>query len=505
MARTGNNDFAYDNTGDALVEFFSKAGSLFKNKGTYYGNETTAIELFKSAWIDDNYKSMQLSMWLRDVRGGAGNRSGFREIINWLAKEQTAWMEANLHFIPEVGRWDDLESLVNTPCEEEALKFWVRAIQDGHQLAAKWAPRADRNKIVFNKMRKIAELDPKSWRKLIVKNTNVVETAMCSGNWQNIDYNKVPSVAAARYNNAFNKHDSVRYGKWREALEEGKDENGNEVKVNAAALFPHDVLRALYSNQSQDNKLADAQFAALPDYMDNKSMRIMTICDFSGSMCTPVSGAIEAIDVSLGLGLYCSDRLGKDNPFYRMFIPFSDDSKLISWKDEKFSKAVYSVNDGYCGGTNIQSALKRILDSAKMFKATNDQVPNCLLILSDCQWNCSDDPNASSVDVGLREWEKAGYTKPRIIYWNLSGDRNAPATVESKNVALVSGFSPSLLKAILSGEDFSPRAIMERAIEKYQIVIPSDVKIEKKEVIKDTVKPSTAKKIRQKVELKRPF
>jgi len=351
---------------------------------------------------------------------GAGNRSGFRDIIKWLAndKDGVRWMKANLHFVPEVGRWDDLESLVNTPCETEALSFWVRAIQDGHQLAAKWAPRADKNKDIFNKMRKIAKLDPKSWRKLIVKNTNVVETAMCSQNWQNIDYNKVPSVAMARYNNAFNKHDSVRYGKWRGALEKGVDEDGKEVKVNAAALFPHDVLRTVYSNQSQDNNLADAQFEALPDYMSDKSQRIMAICDFSGSMGTSVGGCIRAIDISLSLGLYCSDRLGKDNPFYRMFIPFSDDSKLISWKNKKFSKAVYSVNDGWCGSTNITAALDRILDSATMFNATNEQIPNVLLILSDMQFDQGTVSGETSVETALKKWEASGYSRPRIVYWN---------------------------------------------------------------------------------------
>ena len=71
MARTHNGDFAYDNTGDALVDFFSKAGSLMtgKKRQSYYGDETTALELFKSAWVADKYRSMQLLMWLRDCRG----------------------------------------------------------------------------------------------------------------------------------------------------------------------------------------------------------------------------------------------------------------------------------------------------------------------------------------------------------------------------------------------------------------------------------------------------
>jgi hypothetical protein len=37
---------------------------------------------------------------------------------------------------------------------------------------------------------------------------------------------------------------------------------------------------------------------------------------------------------------------------------------------------------------------------------------------------------------------------------------------------MVSGFSPSLLKAILGGEDFTPVAIMMRALKKYEITIP---------------------------------
>jgi hypothetical protein len=69
MARTHNDDFAYESTGNALLEFFAKAGALFKKKGSYYGGETSTLELFKSAWVTNKYKAMQLAMWLRDCRG----------------------------------------------------------------------------------------------------------------------------------------------------------------------------------------------------------------------------------------------------------------------------------------------------------------------------------------------------------------------------------------------------------------------------------------------------
>lgn len=483
MARTGNGDWAYDNTENALVEFFSKAGSLFKNKMEFYGNEQTALQLFKGAWGTDRYKAMQLAMWLRDCRGGSGNRSGFRDVIRWVAEKDSDWVEANMHFIPEVGRWDDLQALIGTSCEDDAMSFWVRAIQDGNGLAAKWAPRAKRNKEVFNKLRRTAKMSPKDFRKLLVNNTKVVETSMCNQDFQDIEYSKVPSVAMSRYNNAFKKHDGARFSDWKNKLETG------EEKVNASVLFPHDVFRTLmadlkggynggwghYGNRSyEDSKLANAQFEALPDYMEGADMRIMSICDFSGSMdWAKVSGSITALHVSLSLGLYCSDRLGKENPFYRKFIPFSDDSSLVCWKDETFSVAAQAHNDGFCGSTNIKAALNQILDAGRLLGATDNQMPNCLLILSDMQFYEGTVDGETTVETGMKEWEAAGYTRPRIVYWNLAGNRNSPATVHHKDVALVSGFSPSLLKAILGGDDFTPMGILERAIEKYRVIDPA--------------------------------
>jgi len=474
MARTGNGDYAYDSTGSALLEFFSKAGSQLKGKQNFYGEEASAISLFRPAWTTNSYKAMQLAMWVRDCRGGAGNRSGFRDINKWIAEKDSKWIEANMHFIPELGRWDDLLALVDTPCEDSALKFWVRAIQDGNGLAAKWAPRASKTNVkrkeLFNKLRKTASMSPKDFRKLLSGNTEVVESAMCQDSFYEIDYNKVPSVAMARYNSAFKKHDTARFDSWKNALETGVDEEGKKVKVNASVLFPHDCIRTLHS---EDAKVANAQFDALPNYMEGTNERIMAITDFSYSMSVKVSGSVSAMDVSMALGLYCSDRLGEDNPFYRKFIPFSDTSKLVTWKDKTFNEAARGLNDGFCGSTNIGAALEQILEAAQMFGATNEQIPSTLLIVSDMQFNqgCSD--NETSVEIGLKRWEEAGYTRPKVVYWNTAGCDGAPTTMGHKDVALISGFSPSILTAVLGGEDFSPMAILDKAIEKYEVVDPT--------------------------------
>jgi hypothetical protein len=467
-ARTGNNAVAFEHSEDHLVEFFSKAGSLYVNKGTYYGNESSALELFKTAWRSNNYKSMQLAMWLRDCRGGAGNRSGFRAIIKWLADSNTEWMKENIGLIPTYGRWDDLFALYNTECENAALALWSEAILCDNPsingLAAKWADRQD------TKLRSYMHLSPKSFRKLLVGKTRVVESLMCAKNWEAVNYNQVPSVASARYSKAFRKHDELRYNEWRQSLAKPDTEN----KVNADVLLPHDIIKMVQHSDRFDyanvNALAEAQLKAMPNYMEGNNKRIMPILDFSGSMGIAVAGSTTAMDVALGLGLYCSEKVGEDNPFYRKVIPFSTNSKLESWNKMTLVEAINKIPNGYCGSTNIKQALKVLLDAGKFFNATNDQMPNVLLIVSDMQFDAGVTNHTTPVEESLKEWEAAGYNRPSIVYWNLAGCANQPATIHDKNVALVSGFSPSILKAVLNGDDYSPVTIMNMTLEKYKVV-----------------------------------
>jgi hypothetical protein len=56
---------------------------------------------------------------------------------------------------------------------------------------------------------------------------------------------------------------------------------------------------------------------------------------------------------------------------------------------------------------------------------------------------------------------------PKIVYWNLSsrGDKNKPVQFDKNGTALVSGFSPSLLKSILGGEEITPLSMMSKVID----------------------------------------
>jgi hypothetical protein len=63
----------------------------------------------------------------------------------------------------------------------------------------------------------------------------------------------------------------------------------------------------------------------------------------------------------------------------------------------------------------------------------------------------------------------AGYTVPQVVFWNINSHDNVPSKFNEQGVALVSGFSPAIVKSILTAKNVSPVDIMMDAIgiEKY--------------------------------------
>jgi len=480
MRQTNEGGTQFEHSLDHALEFFAKSGSLFTNKQSFYGNEESALSLFQKTWIVDKEISFKLLLWLRDARGGAGNRSAFREIINWLAiTDGGQWIAENIEWIPDVGRFDDFRSLFNTPLEIFVSEYWANEIKKNNILAAKWADRKD--KPVKHALNIKKEGD---FRKLLaeIRKNHIVEYKMCNKSYNEIEYHTVPSVAMARYTNAFKKNDPKRFNEYKNKLKKG------ETTVNASVLFPHDCVRTV---KSGDSEMANYQFDALPNYMEGLDEKIIVISDTSGSMGINISGSVRAVDISQGLALYCSAKIPEDNPFYKKFIGFCSESKFKDWNGMKFSEAVRDrrIFDGAVGSTRIDIALSKILETAKFFNLSQNNMPTTLLIVSDMQFHAgltagsafsrnkqkpSYDQQLTEVNKVINEWKKAGYNKPKIIYWNVAGYTGAPETKMGNNVALVSGFSPSILKAVFAGEDFSPISIMKKTIEKYNIKVPNN-------------------------------
>jgi len=65
-----------------------------------------------------------------------------------------------------------------------------------------------------------------------------------------------------------------------------------------------------------------------------------------------------------------------------------------------------------------------------------------------------------------RKFSEAGYDLPKIVFWNLNAYDNVPVKYDTSGVALISGFSPAIMKSILTcnAEDFTPESVMRKAV-----------------------------------------
>lgn len=441
----------------ATVDFFFVVAAL-RGQGT-----ERLLRLFTLALAEHAHITMRILFWARDVRGGAGERQVFRDCIAYLANNHTELLVKNVHLIAEYGRWDDYLCLFGTKAEVHALRAIAKGLRAENGLCAKWMPRKGDQAA---KLASYMKLTPKRYRKLLVRLTKVVEQQMCAGNWQEIAYGKLPSVAAARYQKAFGKHDPQGYEAYIAKLKTG------EETINASAVYPYDVMKSL---KSGDADVAQAQWDALPNYLEGNTKRILPLVDVSGSMTwQPLSKSLTCLDVALSLGLYISER--NEGPFKDYFVTFSESPKLQKL-DGTLTDRLCQLNNSHCDcNTNLQKAFQVILKQARANNVPPEQMPTDILILSDMEFDKAtgyNRYNMTAQEMIQSEYAEAGYTMPNIIYWNIqSRHGNYPVQSHQTGACLVGGFSPSILTAILRGDEMTPISIMLNAVnaDRYQPV-----------------------------------
>ena len=446
-ARTANGAATNDSTGNGLVDFFFQAGASRNME------ETTIIDMFKRAFTQNVDKAFRLLFWARDVRGGAGERRIF-QIIMRQVRLTNVWDRLYV-FIPEYGSWKDYFTICVPPSDME-LDFVLERLNAGDGLAAKWYPRKG---IWFNLGMKRMDCSAKEFRQLLVKNSKTVEQQMCNNKWDYIKYSGVPSVAMSRYANAFRRHSPTKFQAYLDAVREGQN------KINAGAVFPHDVLR------NHDAETAAVQWEALPNYMEGNKERILPICDVSGSMGQLIgTNGPTALEVCIGLGLYIAER--NEGIFKDQVLTFSAKPKLHQIEgDTIFDKraSLQSADWGY--NTDFVKTFKVLLERSIKHNVPQEQMPTMILCLSDMEFDAAtrtrrgEEVDNTPFEVVEQLYKQHGYTMPKLVFWNLMGRvGNFPVTENEEHVGLVSGYSPAILKPLLSSGRVTPTHLMNAAI-----------------------------------------
>ena len=450
-ARTANGMKARKSTAKATVD-------LFYNIGASRGKNITGD--FTAAYVENPDVALRIAQWARDVRGGAGERQLFRDILVHLEKRDPDAALALLKKVPEVGRWDDIFVFQTPLLKSAAYTMLGDALRASNGLAAKWTPRKGQ---IAAEIRAFFGMSPKQYRKSLVALTKVVETQMCANDWDNINFSHVPSVAARNYKKAFNRHTPL-FAEYVAKLVAGD----KTVKVNADAIFPHDVLKGVAHSYTKLNKTETdhviAQWDALPNYVGDAS--ILPLVDVSGSMTCTAGGTtnVRCLDVAVSLGLYLADK--NKGVFKDTFLTFSSKPQLVTLKGNIVEKCDQMSRSNWEMSTDLHAAMNKILSVAVKGNVPASDMPKMLLILSDMQFNQCARFDDSAMEMIERKYAEAGYTVPQIVFWNLNSSGNVPVKADKSGAALVSGFSPSIMKALLSADldQFTPEGIMLKTV-----------------------------------------
>lgn len=463
-----NGDVAYKSTLNANLDFFGISGNI----GMI---ESTLKYKFDLALIENTDLALRNLLHMRDIRGGKGVRKNARVLLNHLifeTKVKAADIDAMLllaKFVG-VGRWDDLLSVFGKDdrIDNCIIAFFMMALNsDNPSLAAKWTPlnqKDNTSKIFMSRLRKQMGLSPKDMRKLIVSKRNIVETKMCENLWSDINYSQVPSQAMRIYKRAFGRNDEVRFEEFND-----KALNG-EVKINAITLYPHEVLG---NSRSTPDKTAEAQWKALPNYIKD-GVSILPLVDVSGSMDCKAYSNYSCMDISIALGMYLADK--NTTHFKDCFITFEAKPSFVKFNGNEClaNRKIKTRSASWGGSTNLDAAMRLILDSVIKHNLTQVDLPDYLVVLSDMQFNGVWDSN---VDVSTRTkgaFQELGLKCPKLIWWNLSqSSTNSPVKFDDSGNAFISGFSPSIMTAVLSDdlEQYTPENVMLKTLlqDKYSV------------------------------------
>lgn len=464
---TENGALGYETSGKSLLDLDFATASLRKK------TEKEIQDMFVKAYFENPLMAVKWLFYLRDIRGGSGERRSFRILLKCLESIKPELVERLIPLIPEYGRYDDLFELLDTELQPHVIRFIQEQLikdldnaQKGKSvsLLAKWLPS---EKSKSKKQRERAKtitfglgVTERIYRKIcsnLRDHLKIVETDMSSGKWDEIDYNKVPSKANLKYKEAFMRHDEDRRMSYLESLQKGD----KDVKINAGVLFPHEIVHNYqkdFGRVKKEDATLEELWKALPD---EKISNTIVVADGSGSMYCAVddNSSVEAIDVAVALAIYFAERLPGE--YKDKYITFSNKPKYVDMYKCGTLREKIKLATSNCEvtNTNIEAVFDLILDTAVRNHMNQEEIPKNILIISDMEFDsCARGQRQRTLNATLfseisKRYKEKGYQLPRIVFWKVNSRTNTiPMKQNELGVALISGFSTSRAKMVMSEE-----------------------------------------------------
>lgn len=435
---TENGDKAYKSTGNNLTDLFFMT--------PYFEKHLDEVS------IGTSDKEKLFSMYIRDPRFGLGRRDLGRKLM-YLSKVDPV-------NIVRAGRFDDLW---NIPTDENinCLKEMV----ENNELAKKWMPRlTGKDKKIAKALCSMWNLTEKEYRQLI-KTDKTVEYKLSyaeqldgtplnelfkKGNYSHplvneIDFEKVPSLAMTKYLHAFSTREDIkpRFDEYINAVKE------NKAKLNTSTANVYDGYKTATRGTSSEAKEVVAN-----KIVDNATLgvEINAICivDSSGSMgWRGEEDSLLARAYSIAYGIATKSTYAPNQ-----VVSFSSRPQLMTIHGNTLKEKYNSMYTGDCSNTDFG----RVMDLLSGLH----KYPEYLIVLSDMEF---DEGSNQSKERTMKIFKEHG-AETKIIWWNLN-DRNktVPEFDEYGNIYL-SGYNLQLLKLLENRFDMT--SYIDKILEDYR-------------------------------------
>ena len=459
---TENLALGYRTTGKNLLDLNFAVASLRSR------SNQEIIDMFVKAYFEDRKVALVWLFYARDVRGGLGERRLFRVIFEYLAINNDEVPVAKLiALLPEYGRYDDLLFLLETKYIDDLIGFIQNQIRSdlgamekgaSVSLLAKWLPSINASSGKTKKNGKLIAgklgMSEKAYRTTLSKlreHIDVVERKMSADRFGEIKYEAVPSRANIIYRNAFLRHDEDRRLRYLESLKKG------ETKINASVLYPHEIVHSYVQDGFRQLKPYDETleqlWKALPDIPDLDNT--IVVADGSGSMAVPVGGTkCAALSVANAMAIYFAEKC--EGQFKDNYITFSSRPQLVdlSGGNNLKEKLQIAIAHSEVANTDIYKVFMLILQTAISNGMKQGDMPRNIVIISDMEFDqCADNANGRLFHQIAKDYTRHGFKLPRLVFWNVNSRTNTiPVRENDFGVALVSGFSISIAKMVMSLE-----------------------------------------------------
>ncbi len=498
---TENGAAGFRTTGKALLDLNFAVSSL-RN-----APKEEIVDKFVKAYYEDPLLALKWLFFAGDVRQGLGERRLFRTLLVYLAHNHADIGRALLPLVPEYSRWDVVVALLDTPLAREAADMIGEQLQTDREemeagrpvsLCAKWLPSenasSDETKRRARILAKQLSMTARQYRRalsVLRRYLDVVEVKMSGGQWTEIDYEAVPSRANLVYGRAFLRNDEERRRAFLEALQKGKRQ------IHGGVLYPHDIVHSYFTQEERWQRslmpvdaALEELWKALPDFTRKASRQAgdtLCVADGSGSMLTAVGNTrVSCLDVANALAIYFSQRCR--GQFRDCYITFSQQPQLVDLSKGKnlHDKLEIALHYNECANTNIEAVFQLILDTAVKNRMGKEELPANILILSDMEFDMAASryeggrtisPDAKLFESIAERYAAHGYRLPRLVFWNIcSRTGTIPVKENAMGVALVSGFSPTVLKMVLSSETDPLKVLVSQLSDARYLAVENAVK-----------------------------